>query len=136
MSGSSSCTKSRPYPASPSRSLADNNALLRLFFRYESDRLKVCLSTVHGLLHIAHYLKWMGPPSAYWEFAMERMCGRLRKLVKSRVRPYAGLTRRAAIMEEIHILGDKYVAFLSPSKRCSPIAQILCLVPRREVFSQ
>ncbi|KDQ17635.1 hypothetical protein BOTBODRAFT_105599, partial [Botryobasidium botryosum FD-172 SS1] len=55
------------------------------------------------LLHIPDYLDWQGPLWAYWEFAMERLCGRLRKLVQSRVHPYSGLTQRASIVEEISI---------------------------------
>jgi hypothetical protein len=73
-------------------------------YKYDTKRLPACLSTIHGLLHVADYIEWLGPPWAYWEFSMERLCGRLRKLVRSRVRPYAGLTNRAQILEEVNLL--------------------------------
>ncbi|KDQ05778.1 hypothetical protein BOTBODRAFT_122287, partial [Botryobasidium botryosum FD-172 SS1] len=55
------------------------------------------------LLHIPDYIHKQGPLWAYWEYAMERLCGRLKKLVLSRVHPYSALTQRAAILEEISI---------------------------------
>lgn len=78
-----------------------------MYYKYDTARLPACLATIHGLLHIADYIKWLGPSWAYWEFAMERLCGRLRKLVLSRVHPYSGLTKRALIIEEIALVGLK-----------------------------
>ncbi|KDQ17356.1 hypothetical protein BOTBODRAFT_79959, partial [Botryobasidium botryosum FD-172 SS1] len=60
------------------------------------------------LLHVADYIKWLGPPWAYWEFAMERLCGRLRQLVLSHVHPYSGLTRRTQIIEEVSLVNLRY----------------------------
>ncbi|KDQ05634.1 hypothetical protein BOTBODRAFT_85145, partial [Botryobasidium botryosum FD-172 SS1] len=67
----------------------------RIYYKYKTARLPACLSTIHSLLHIPHYLQWLGPLWAYWEFAMERCCGRLRTLVLSRVEPYTNLSQRA-----------------------------------------
>ncbi|KDQ13907.1 hypothetical protein BOTBODRAFT_83514, partial [Botryobasidium botryosum FD-172 SS1] len=60
------------------------------------------------LLHIPDYIAWLGPLWAYWEYALERFCGRTRKLVLSRVNPYAGLANRALIGEEISMINMRY----------------------------
>ncbi|KDQ05685.1 hypothetical protein BOTBODRAFT_122378, partial [Botryobasidium botryosum FD-172 SS1] len=74
-----------------------------IYYKYKTARLPACLSTIHSLLHIPDYLEWLGPLWVYWEFAMERLCGRLRGLVWSRINPYNSLSQRAQIYEEIYI---------------------------------
>ncbi|KAG8695234.1 hypothetical protein FRC08_007954 [Ceratobasidium sp. 394] len=47
----------------------------RLYYRYDHDRLPACVLTIHALLHIPHYIRQTGPPSATWSFVMERFYG-------------------------------------------------------------
>lgn len=65
-----------------------------LYYMKTQDRLRVCTSPIHALLHVADDIERMGPVWAYWAFAMERYCGFLARSNKSRRYPYASLDRR------------------------------------------
>ncbi|KAG8725717.1 hypothetical protein FRC10_007929, partial [Ceratobasidium sp. 414] len=80
----------------------------RLYYQYDHDRLPACVLMIHALLHIPHYIRQTGPPSAMWSFVMERFCGHiLRPAFSNRVRPYEYLDnfvqRRAQMQIVSHV---------------------------------
>lgn len=39
---------------------------------------------IHALAHITQYIRWCGPPSAYWTFPVERLCAEISRKSRSR----------------------------------------------------
>ena len=76
---------------------------IRLYYRYEHDRLPTSVLTIHALLHMPHYIRRTGPLSGTWSFVMERFCGYLlRPALSNRLRPFIALDnyiRRRAQMQ-------------------------------------
>lgn len=58
--------------------------------------MKVCF---HYLLHVADSIQSNGPCWCTWQFPMERTCGMLQPLVKSRLHPYKNLTNHVYLLE-------------------------------------
>ncbi|QRV81410.1 Transposase family Tnp2 protein [Ceratobasidium sp. AG-Ba] len=56
---------------------------------------------IHALLHIADDIEAMGPVWCYWSFPMERYCGSLSRVHKSRRFPYSSLDRRVRKIAEL-----------------------------------
>lgn len=81
---------------------------IRLYYRYEHDRLPACPLTIHALLHIPHYIRRTGPLSGTWSFVMERFCGYLvRPALSNRLRPFDALDnfiRRRAQMQIVALV--------------------------------
>jgi hypothetical protein len=73
----------------------------RLYFQYDMKRLPVCPITIHALLHIAPGIRKGGPVWSYWEWAMERFCGRLLCGIKSRRYPWTSLDSYAVISAQL-----------------------------------
>jgi hypothetical protein len=91
-----------------------------MYYQYSPERLSTCPVTIHALLHIADYIKAVGPVWVSWAFPMERFCGLLQPSIKSRRFPYSSI--------------DKYVvnaARLSQCKIIYNIADELCLTRPR-----
>lgn len=92
-------------PVSNSRQVA----LIRsfsLYYQYSDKRLPFCTSNVHGLLHLAQYIRESGPLHCFWNYITERACGFVARLVTSRLHPYGTLNqaikRRAQLMQVIN----------------------------------
>ncbi len=58
--------------------------------------MKICF---HYLLHIADSIENTGPCWATWQFPMERVCGMLQPLAKSRLHPYKNLINNVHLLE-------------------------------------
>jgi hypothetical protein len=58
--------------------------------------MKICF---HYLLHIADSIQNTGPCWATWQYPMERVCGMLQPLAKSRLHPYKNLTNNVYLLE-------------------------------------
>ncbi|KAF7298334.1 hypothetical protein MKEN_01358000 [Mycena kentingensis (nom. inval.)] len=91
----------------------------KMYYQYKPDRLPICPLTIHALLHIADSIKFCGPVSVYWAFAMERFCGTLTPAIRSRRHPWASLDRHILevaqltqikmvynVVEELDLEGD------------------------------
>ncbi|ODQ50786.1 hypothetical protein SAICODRAFT_61265, partial [Saitoella complicata NRRL Y-17804] len=44
-----------------------------LYYQYDYNRLSVCPSSIHMLLHVGDSMEWLGPAWVYWAFPMERV---------------------------------------------------------------
>jgi hypothetical protein len=56
-----------------------------LYYRHLYSRLPCMTSNVHGLLHLADYIGILGPSHTHWAFPMERFCGKIQPLARSKV---------------------------------------------------
>jgi hypothetical protein len=63
----------------------------REYLQNDSSRLPTALISYHYLLHIATSIRNTGPAWATWQYPMERLCGMLLPLVRSRQHPYTNL---------------------------------------------
>ena len=66
------------------------------------------LMSFHYLLHVADSIKNCGPCWTSWQYPMERMCGMLLPLVRSRLHPYVNLANNIMLIEKINHLS--YIA--------------------------
>ncbi|KAG8684157.1 hypothetical protein FRC08_013841 [Ceratobasidium sp. 394] len=82
--------------------------LATLYYQKDPDRLQVCTTNLHYLLHIVDLIEFLGPPSTYWSFIMEHYCNYVKTAVKSRHYPYANLTRRVRDVAQLRILQERY----------------------------
>ena len=73
----------------------------------------------HYLLHVADSIKNTDPCWATWQFPMERVCGMLLPLAKSRIHPYKNIINNVHLMKLINYLSYRYPTFLPklPSKK-------------------
>jgi hypothetical protein len=62
----------------------------------------------HYLLHVTDSIKNCGPCWTSWQYPMERMCGMLLPLVRSRLHPYVNLANNIMLIEKINHLS--YIA--------------------------
>ncbi|CCO35605.1 hypothetical protein BN14_09723 [Rhizoctonia solani AG-1 IB] len=65
-----------------------------IYYQHDPDRMQVCTTNVHYLLHIVESIERLGPLPGYWAFPMERYCSFIGASVKSRRFPYANIARR------------------------------------------
>jgi hypothetical protein len=89
--------------------LVDN--LYRMYYQHSPERLSTCPVTIHALLHIADYIKAVGPVWVSWAFPMERFCGLLQPSIKSRRFPYSSI--------------DKYVVNAARLSQCKIIYSVV-----------
>ena len=66
-------------------------ARFREYIHRDSERLSAALMSFHYVLHIADSIRNTGPAWATWQFPMERLCGMLLPLVRSRQHLYVNL---------------------------------------------
>jgi hypothetical protein len=108
----------------------------KLYYQYEDSRLPACLASFHYLLHVADAIEAMGPPRCYWQFPMERVCGMLGPLVRSRAHPYTNLSN--AVLQREQLQHARFVLNYgqeNPLPRSSPSSSAKSIVgPNGEVF--
>src|SRR4051794_15743168 len=63
--------------------------------------MKLCF---HYLLHVADSIKNTGSCWATWQFPMERVCGMLLPLAKSRIHPYKNIINTVHLLELFNYL--------------------------------
>lgn len=56
----------------------------RLYYRGEPRRLPVCLVNIHYLVHLAAHIRDCGPLRYCWQFPMERYCGIIKPMARSK----------------------------------------------------
>jgi len=63
--------------------------------------MKICF---HYLLHLVNSIQTTGPCWATWQFPMERLCGMLLPLVRSKLHPYQSLINNITLRERFNHL--------------------------------
>jgi hypothetical protein len=99
--------------------------LYRLYYQSDPQRVGLCLITVHALLHVAPGIRKGGPVWAYWEYAMERFCGRLLPAIKSRRYPWSSLDSFVVTTAQLTVVSLNYnvaemLQLRAPSRSTAP----------------
>jgi hypothetical protein len=76
----------------------------REYYQNDDQRLAACKINFHYLSHVADSIKYCGPSWTHWQFPMERFCGILQPLVKSRIRPYSNLANTLTLLQQFYML--------------------------------
>lgn len=76
----------------------------REYYQNNGQRLAACKITFHYLLHVADSIKYCGPSWTHWQFPMERMCGILQPLIKSKIKPYSNLANTLVLLQQFYML--------------------------------
>lgn len=80
----------------------------RYYYQYQEDRLEVCTTTIHGLLHIPDNIRYFGPVWTSWTFHMERVCGDFQCNLWSKTSPWSNINKRALHMAYLDQLRSRF----------------------------
>ena len=78
--------------------------IFRKYYHGEEERISTMKLCFHNILHIADSIKNTGPCWATWQFPMERVCGMLLPLARSRLYPYKNIINNIHIWELFNYL--------------------------------
>jgi hypothetical protein len=76
----------------------------RYYYQYQEDRLSVCTTVIHGLLHVPANIRYCAPSWATWTFHIERMCGDFQGNLGSKSAPSSNINKRVlygAILDQL-----------------------------------
>ncbi|GET04500.1 hypothetical protein GLOIN_2v1644898 [Rhizophagus clarus] len=76
----------------------------REYYQHDNQGLAACQINFHYLLHVANCIKYCGPSWTHWQFLMERVCGILQPLVKSRLNLYSNLSNTFTLLQQFYLL--------------------------------
>ncbi|POG67634.1 hypothetical protein GLOIN_2v1644898 [Rhizophagus irregularis DAOM 181602=DAOM 197198] len=76
----------------------------REYYQNNGQRLAACKISLHYLLHVANSIKYCGPSWTHWQFPMERVCGILQPLIKSKIKPYSNLANMLTLLQQFYML--------------------------------
>jgi hypothetical protein len=82
--------------------------IYREYYCSAKERISAMKLCFHYLLHVTDSIKNTGPCWATWQFPMERVCGMLLPLAKSRIHPYKNIINNVYLMELINYLSYRY----------------------------
>ena len=85
-----------------------SNDYARIYYQHNAERLQVCTTNTHYLLHIVDSIEQMGPVCVYWPYPMERYCSFVGAAVKSRRFPYANIARRLLDVAQLRTAREIY----------------------------
>jgi len=101
----------------------------RLYYRDEPRRLPVCTVNVHYLAHLAAHVQDCGPARYWWQFPMERYCGIIKPMARSKSQLSTSIGNAVVITELLHhsqflrkppppgLIPMKYPVLLNPLRR-------------------
>ncbi|CAB5181446.1 unnamed protein product [Rhizophagus irregularis] len=76
----------------------------REYYQNNGQRLAACKISFHYLLHVANSIKYCGPSWTHWQFPIERVCGILQPLIKSKIKPYSNLANMLTLLQQFYML--------------------------------
>ncbi|CCO31180.1 hypothetical protein BN14_05215 [Rhizoctonia solani AG-1 IB] len=79
-----------------------------IYYQHDPQRVQVCTTNIHYLLHIVDSIERLGPLPGYWAFPMERYCSFIGASVKSRRFPYANIARRVCDVAQLSMIRQIY----------------------------
>jgi hypothetical protein len=74
----------------------------QLYYQQDPRRLPVCTINVHYLVHIPSHVEDCGPGRGYWQFPMERFCGIIKPMARSKSQLSVSLANGVIISELLH----------------------------------
>ncbi|KIM89532.1 hypothetical protein PILCRDRAFT_2726, partial [Piloderma croceum F 1598] len=78
------------------------------YYQYREDRLSVCTTVVHGLLHIPENIRYCAPSWATWTFHIERMCGDFQGHLGSKSAPASNINKHVLHGAYLDQLGNRF----------------------------
>lgn len=88
-----------------------------LYYRCEASRISVCRINTHFLLHLADYVQDCGPACYWWQYTMERFCGIIKPMARSKSQLNSSLTN-ALIKAEL--INHARFTMLLPNPTATP----------------
>jgi hypothetical protein len=76
----------------------------RLYYRNEFLRMPVCSVNIHYLLHFPLYIRDCGPARYWWQFPMERFCGVIKPMARSKSQLNVSLANALITTEHLNHL--------------------------------
>ena len=74
----------------------------RLYYQKDPKRLSVCTVNIHYLTHLAAHIQDCGPARYWWQFPMERYCGIIKPMGRSKVQLNASIANAVVTAEMLH----------------------------------
>ena len=75
-----------------------------LYYCGKEGNLPNCHINIHYLLHLGQYIKDCGPACYWWQFVMERYCGIIKPLARSKSQLNASLSNAIILREHLYNL--------------------------------
>ena len=89
----------------------------KIYYRNEQARLPVCTINIHSLLHFADWIADCGPACYFWQFPMERYCGVIKPMARSKSKLDMSIANGLILTEHLNHLQfvhSDFAAFASP----------------------
>lgn len=85
----------------------------KLFYDGDRNRVSVCTSQLHALLHVAENIRQLGPSFVSWQYGLERYVGQMEQRTTSKSQQGASLQNSMLMLERSRYLSRIY-NILSP----------------------
>ena len=101
----------------------------RLYYRCEPKRLPVCSVNIHYLVHLASHIRDCGPMRYCWQYPMERYCGIIKPMARSKSQLSTSLANGVITREHFN-----HIRFTRPDRpdlECSYLNLLDSFMPAR-----
>ena len=111
-----------------------------IYYRNEPARLPVCTINIHSILHFADWITDCGPACYFWQFPMERFCGIIKPMARSKSKLDTSVANGVVVVEHLNHLRFVHFYFANlgipePEDISYPrLANPICLTITREQF--
>jgi Transposase family tnp2/Domain of unknown function (DUF4218) len=90
-----------------------------LYYRQEKKRLPVCSVNIHYLVHLVFHIRDCGPARYWWQFPMERYCGIIKPMARSKSQLNVSLANGVIVAEHLHHIQFFRDINMGPQAECS-----------------
>jgi hypothetical protein len=87
----------------------------KIYYRNEQERLPVCTINIHSILHFADWITDCGPACYSWQFSMERFCGVIKPMARSKSKLDASIANAVILVEHLNHLQFVHFDFANPN---------------------
>lgn len=109
----------------------------RLYYRGDPERLPVCTVNVHYLIHFASYIRDCGPARYWWQFPMERFCGIIKPMARSKSQLNTSLANAVVVAEHInHLQFTRNMRAATPPTVASYPVLLDCFKPHLSIYQR
>jgi hypothetical protein len=85
-----------------------------IYYRNEPARLPVCTINIHSILHFADWITDCGPACYFWQFPMERFCGIIKPMARSKSKLDTSVANGVVMAEHLNHLPFAHSRFAKP----------------------
>ena len=91
----------------------------KIYYRGQQERLPVCTINIHSILHFADWITDFGPACYFWQFPMERFCGIIKPMARSKSKLGTSIANGVVIAEHLSHLRFVHPDFAEPETTVS-----------------